>query len=104
MAEANSGARGDTPTVYRTVTAGSLTAGSATTPARCAVKLIISNSDESAEATAVFQGPDAVNVTVTVPASSTIELCGHFAVLGTLAAGITVVAGWLDDGAFPKNP
>ena len=104
MAQANSGATGSTPTVYRTMTAGSLTAGSSTVPARCAIKLIVTNANASAAETAVFQGPDATNVTLTVPASSSIELCGQFAVLGTLGANITVVAGWLDDGAFPKAP
>lgn len=106
MAETNSGADLKVPNVYRTVTAGDLRTESGVT-ARCACRLIVMNGEDLTSATvgqtAVFQGPDAQDVTVTVGAGQTLELCGHFAVLGTLGSDITVIAGWIDDGTFEKN-
>ena len=109
MAQTNSGVAHTEPTVYKNVTAGDLRTVSGA-PARCAARLIFMNGEADdattpvSPQTAVFQGPDAVNVTVTLPVTSgPFPLDGHFAVLGTLGADVTVIAGWIDDGAFPKN-
>jgi hypothetical protein len=88
--------------VRRNVTAGSLLTVSGA-PARRASELLFMNADEAAQATAEFAGDDGTTVVVTVPASSTVELCGDFETVGTLAAGITCIAGWVDDGSVIKN-
>lgn len=93
----------EAPNLFRTVTAGSLLTVSGA-PQRNAAALFITNGNAAAVETAVFQGPDAVNVTITVGAASTVELDGEFTVLGTLGANTTVVAAWFDDGTVRKNP
>lgn len=90
------------PNVYRTVTAGDLKAVGTSVPKRCACFLNFTNTDVAAQ-TAVFQGPDAVNVTKTIPPGGDITYYGDFSVLGTLGANVTVVAGWVDDGITLKT-
>lgn len=87
--------------VRRNVTAGSLLSVSGA-PKRRASTLLFMNAN-AAEQTAVFSGDDAVDVTVTVPLQSSIELCGDFETLGALGTDVTVIAGWVDDGAVQRN-
>jgi hypothetical protein len=90
------------PNVYRTVTAGDLKTVSGM-PKRCACYLCITNTDAATQ-TAVFQGPDTVNVTKTLPSGGESTFYGDFSVLGTLGSNVTVVAGWIDDASVPPNP
>lgn len=90
------------PNVYRTVTACDLKTVSGM-PKRCACFLNFTNTDAAAQ-TAVFQGPDATNVTKTIPAGGDAVYYGDFSVLGTLGSNVTVVAGWIDDASVQLNP
>lgn len=89
---------GFNPTVYRTVTASTDLKTVSGAPKRCAALLLFTNAD-TAEQTAVFTGPDATNVTVTVPTQSTVQLIGNFSSVGALGTTVTCVAGWIDDGS-----
>jgi len=87
--------------VRRNVTAGSLLdVGGA--PKRRASTLLIMNESIDTPGTAVVSGDDGVEYTVDVPVSSTVEMCGDFETLGTLT-GVSVIAGWVDDGSVQRN-
>lgn len=88
--------------VRRNVTAGSLLTVSGA-PKRRASTLLFMNASETEELTAIFTGDDTAEVTVTVPLGATVELCGDFETLGTIESGITVIAGWVDDGSVQRN-
>ncbi len=98
MAVASGLASGYTPTLYRTVAASTSLLAVSGAPKRCAAMLIFTN-PETSSGTAVFQGPDAVNVTATIPAASTYEVRGNFAALGAFGTNVTCVVGWVDDGS-----
>ncbi len=104
MAVSSGLAVGYQPTVYRTVAASTNLKTVSGIPARCACKLIITNAHATAAHTAIFTGPDAVNVTVTVPFMSVVELAGNFSTVGAFSdALVTCVAGWCDDGSVVPN-
>jgi hypothetical protein len=73
-------------------------------PPRRASQLAITNANDAAAETAVFDGADGVDVTLTVAALTTVVLDGDFASLGALGTNVTVVVGWVDDGTLPPNP
>lgn len=89
------------PNVFRTVTTGDLKTVSGA-PKRCACFLNFTNTD-AAEQTAVFTGPDGVDVTKTLPPGGDIPYYGDFSTLGATGTGVTVVAGWIDDGSVRLN-
>lgn len=97
-------APGYVPTVYRTVAASTDLKAVTGAPKRCAARLIITNAHASAAHTVVFTGPDATNVTITVPFMTTVELSGVFSTTGAFSdALVTCVAGWFDDGSVQVN-
>lgn len=96
--------------VRRNVTSGTTLTSVSGAPARRASTLLFMNAaDDGGEppvpiaADAVFAGDDGVDVTVTVPAESSLELCGDFETVGTLDTGVTCIAGWVDDGSVARN-
>lgn len=89
--------------VRRNVTSSTTLTSVSSAPARRASTLLFMCADEAAEATAIFTGDDGTNVTVTIPASGLVELEGDFETVGTLAAGVTCIAGWVDDGSVIRN-
>lgn len=92
------------PTVYRTVTGSTdLKTVLGGLPARCAAQVTFTNAHGTNAETAVFTGPDATNVTLTVPAMTAVTLYGNFSTLGALGADITCVVGWIDDGSVKLN-
>lgn len=72
-------------------------------PKRCACFLSFTNSNDTEHETAVFEGPDGVDVTLTVPAQGNVQLFGDFSSTGAFGADVTCVAGWIDDGSVQLN-
>lgn len=97
-------APGYVPNIYRTVVASTDLKTVSGAPKRCAARLIITNAHATTEQTAVFTGPDTTNVTLTVPAMSTVEVTGSFSTTGAFSdAKVTCVAGWIDDGSVQSG-
>ena len=96
-------ARGYYPNVYRTHAASTDLKAVSGLPKRCACTLTFTNSHDTDHETAVFEGPDGVDVTLTVPAQGSITLYGDFSATGALGADVTCVAGWVDDGSVQLN-
>jgi hypothetical protein len=99
MSVASGLASGYSPNVYRTVAASTDLKTVSGAPQRCAARLLITNANAAVQ-TAIFTGPDAVNVTIAIPTMTTIEIHGVFSTTGAFSdALVTCVAGWIDDGS-----
>ncbi len=95
--------QGNYPNVYRTHAASTDLKTVSKMPKRCACFLSFQNADETAEQTAVFVGPDGADVTVTIPASGSVQIYGDFSATGAFGTGVTCLAGWIDSGTVPLN-
>jgi hypothetical protein len=92
-----------TPNVHRTVAGATNLKAVSGVPNRCAAFVVFTNGHATNAETAVFTGPDGVNVTVTLSAMSMSPPFAEVSTLGTLGADVTCVAGWIDDGSVPLN-